>query len=296
MLVVPPSLMFVATRLLETELRVATADNDINALKSNGSIPEGYTVNHFRTDTLGWDLTTDVPNGMKHFVRTPLANSMDGEFDTGNVRYKARERYSFANLTEPLELPDLIAVQRESFDWFLNKGLAETFRDISPIKDFSEDLQLELTFRADDPDHNPGPKHSPQYCREHDLTYAAQIYVDAAFRNAKTGEIKEQNVFLGEFPIMTEKGTFIISGTERVVVSQLVRSPGVIFEPGERYRLRNLSKHQLVKGTIHPSRGEWLEFDVEAKPGKEITAGTRVAKTIRDGSTPCSCAERDTFA
>jgi len=94
-LVVPPSLMFVATRLLETELRVSTADNDINALKSNGSIPEGYTVNHFLTDTDAWFLTTDVPNGLKHFVRTPLANSMDGDFDTGNVRYKARERYSF---------------------------------------------------------------------------------------------------------------------------------------------------------------------------------------------------------
>ena len=94
-LVVPPSLMFVATRLLETELRVATADNDINAIKSNGSIPEGYTVNHFLTDTDAWFLTTDVPNGLKHFVRTPMATSMDGDFDTGNVRYKARERYSF---------------------------------------------------------------------------------------------------------------------------------------------------------------------------------------------------------
>jgi hypothetical protein len=94
-LVVPPSLMFVATRLLETELRVGTADNDINALKSNGSIPEGYTVNHFLTDTDAWFLTTDVPNGLKHFVRTPMQNSMDGDFDTGNVRYKARERYSF---------------------------------------------------------------------------------------------------------------------------------------------------------------------------------------------------------
>lgn len=94
-LVVPPSLMFVATRLLETELRVDTADNTINALKSNGSIPEGYTVNHFLTDPDAWFLTTDVPNGMKHFVRTPMAQSMDGDFDTGNVRYKSRERYSF---------------------------------------------------------------------------------------------------------------------------------------------------------------------------------------------------------
>ena len=94
-LIVPPALMFTAKRLLDTELRVATADNDINALKQMGAIPEGYTVNHYLTDTNGWFLTTDVPNGLKHFVRTPLQNSMDGDFDTGNVRYKARERYSF---------------------------------------------------------------------------------------------------------------------------------------------------------------------------------------------------------
>ena len=94
-LIIPPALMFVATRLLETSLRVGTTDNDINALKNNGAIPEGYTVNHFLTDTNGWYLTTDVPNGLKHFERSPLTNSMDGDFDTGNVRYKARERYSF---------------------------------------------------------------------------------------------------------------------------------------------------------------------------------------------------------
>jgi Mu-like prophage major head subunit gpT len=94
-LIVPSSLQFVATRLLETELRVSTTDNDINALKNNGSISEGYAINHFLTDTNAWFLTTDVPNGMKHFVRSPLANSMDGDFDTGNVRYKSRERYSF---------------------------------------------------------------------------------------------------------------------------------------------------------------------------------------------------------
>jgi hypothetical protein len=94
-MVVPPSLQFVATRLLETNLRVGTTDNDINAIKNNGAIPEGYTINHFLTDNNAWFLTTDVPNGLKHFVRTPLQNSMDGDFDTGNVRYKARERYSF---------------------------------------------------------------------------------------------------------------------------------------------------------------------------------------------------------
>ena len=100
-LIVPPALMFVATRLLETELRVGTNDNDINALKNNGSIPGGYTVNHWLTDTNAWFLTTDVPNGLKHFVRTPMAQSMDGDFDTGNVRYKARERYSFG-VSDPL--------------------------------------------------------------------------------------------------------------------------------------------------------------------------------------------------
>ena len=100
-LIVPPNLQFVATRLLETELRVGTTDNDINALKNNGSIPEGYTINHYLTDTNGWFLTTDVPNGLKHFVRMPLSTSTDGDFDTGNVRYKARERYSFG-VSDPL--------------------------------------------------------------------------------------------------------------------------------------------------------------------------------------------------
>jgi len=100
-LVVPPQLQFVATRLLETSLRVGTTDNDINALKNNGSIPEGYTVNHFLTDTNAWFLKTDVPNGLKHFVRVPLATSMDADFDTGNSRYKARERYSFG-VSDPL--------------------------------------------------------------------------------------------------------------------------------------------------------------------------------------------------
>jgi hypothetical protein len=100
-LIVPPALQFVATRLLETELRVGTADNDINAIKNNGSIPGGYTVNNYLTDSNAWFLCTDVPNGMKHFVRTPMSTGMDGDFDTGNVRYKARERYSFG-YSDPL--------------------------------------------------------------------------------------------------------------------------------------------------------------------------------------------------
>ena len=102
-LIVPPSLMFVATRLLQTELRVGTADNDINAINTTGSIPEGYRVNHYLTDNDAWYLTTDIPNGMKHFVRVAMSTSMDGDFDTGNVRYKARERYSFG-VSDPLAM------------------------------------------------------------------------------------------------------------------------------------------------------------------------------------------------
>ncbi len=196
-------------------------------------------------------------------------------------RTAARQRYSFANLDEALPLPDLIAIQRESFNWFLHQGLAETFRDISPIKDFTETLQLELEFDPDDEDLRPPPKFSVEECKEKDMTFSAPIFVRARFMNATTGEIKEQTVFMGDFPMMTDKGTFVINGTERVVVSQLVRSPGVIFQPGERFRLRNLAKHQLVTGTIHPYRGEWIEFDVEQKPGKDVTAGTRVARKRR---------------
>jgi DNA-directed RNA polymerase subunit beta len=193
----------------------------------------------------------------------------------------ARERYSFANLDEVLEIPDLIAIQRASFERFLDIGLAETFADISPISDFTGSLRLELEFDPDDEDLRPPPKFSVEECKEKDMTFSAPIFVRARFMNSSTGEIKEQTVFMGDFPMMTDKGTFIINGTERVVVSQLVRSPGVIFQPGERYRLRNMSKHQLVTGTIHPYRGEWIEFDVEHKPGKDVTAGTRVARKRR---------------
>ena len=197
------------------------------------------------------------------------------------TRLSSRERYSFANLDERLEMPDLLDIQRKSFEDFLKKGLAETFRDISPITDFSGNLILELTFDPTDERHLGDPKFSPEECREKGHTYQAPVSVLGTFKNRMTGEIRETLVYLGDFPIMTEKGTFIYNGTERVVVSQLVRSPGVIFEPGERYRLRNLTKHQLVKGTIHPQRGEWLEFDVEQKPGKDVTAGTRVARKRR---------------
>ena len=197
------------------------------------------------------------------------------------ARAASRERYSFGNLKEILELPDLISIQRDSFSWLLSQGLARTFRDISPISDYSETLRLELEFDPDDEELHPPPKFTVDECKEKDMTYSAPIFVRASFQNKLTGEIKEQIVFMGDFPMMTDKGTFIINGTERVVVSQLVRSPGVIFQPGERYRLRNLAKYQLVTGTIHPYRGEWIEFDVEQKPRKEITAGVRVARKRR---------------
>ena len=185
-----------------------------------------------------------------------------------------RERFSFSNLDEVLALPDLIAVQRDSFKWFLDRGLAETFRDISPIEDFTGQLRLELEFDADDIDLRPPPKFSVEECKEKDMTYSAPIFVRARFMNAGTGEIKEQTVFMGDFPMMTDKGTFIINGTERVVVSQLVRSPGVIFQPGRDAKT-------IATATIHPYRGEWIEFDIEQKPGKDVTAGTRVARKRR---------------
>jgi DNA-directed RNA polymerase subunit beta len=190
------------------------------------------------------------------------------------ARSRTPERFSFANIDEVLALPDLVAVQSESFNWFLSQGLAETFADISPIEDFTGQLRLELEFDPNDPDLRPPPKFTIEECKAKDMTYASPTFVRARFMNASTGEIKEQTVFMGDFPMMTPKGTFVINGTERVVVSQLVRSPGVIFQPGRDAKT-------IVTGTIHPYRGEWIEFDVEAKPNKDITAGTRVARKRR---------------
>ena len=156
----------------------------------------------------------------------------------------------------------------------MDKGLAEAFADISPIEDFTGQLSLELEYDPSDPDLRPPPKFPEEECKEKDMTYAAPVFVRARFMNAQTGEIKEQTVFMGDFPMMTDKGTFIINGTERVVVSQLVRSPGVIFQPGRDAKT-------IVTGTVHPYRGEWIEFDVEAKPSKDVTAGARVARKRR---------------
>jgi DNA-directed RNA polymerase subunit beta len=189
-------------------------------------------------------------------------------------RSRSPERVSFANIKEALQLPDLIAIQRDSFQWFLDKGLAEAYHDISPIEDFTGQLSLELEFDPTDPDLRPPPKFTVEECKEKDMTYAAPVFVRARFLNATTGEIKEQTVFMGDFPMMTDRGTFIVNGTERVVVSQLVRSPGVIFQPGRDVKT-------VFTGTIHPYRGEWIELDIEAKPGKDVTAGCRVARKRR---------------
>ncbi len=189
-------------------------------------------------------------------------------------RPQSPERFTFANLSEVLPLPDLISIQRESFDWFLEYGLSETFRDISPIEDFSGQLVLQLDFDPNDQDLKPLPKYTEEECREKDLTYSIPIFVKATFINKATFEIKEQTVFMGDFPMMTEKGTFIINGTERVVVSQLVRSPGVLFQAGRDGKT-------LLTGTVHPYRGEWIEFDVERRPGRDINVGARVARKRR---------------
>ena len=139
-------------------------------------------------------------------------------------RLASRDRLSFSKLREVKDLPHLIEVQTDSFRWFLEEGVAEVLRDLSPIEDFTGQLKLELTDHFFDP-----AKYSEAECREKDMTYARPLFVTARFMNGMTGEIKEQTVFMGDVPMMTDQGTFIINGTERIVVSQLVRSPGVYF-------------------------------------------------------------------
>ncbi|MDQ1498997.1 MAG: DNA-directed polymerase subunit beta [Actinomycetota bacterium] len=156
-----------------------------------------------------------------------------------------------------MPLPDLVAVQRDSFKWFLEEGIAETLTDISPIEDFTGSLKLELA----DPEFEP-PKYSEEECKEKDMTFSRPLFVTARFMNAQTGEIKEQTVFMGDFPMMTEKGTFIINGTERIVVSQLVRSPGVYFGITPDKTSPDLD---IIDAKVIPGRGAWLEFEVDKK-------------------------------
>jgi DNA-directed RNA polymerase subunit beta len=179
-----------------------------------------------------------------------------------------RERVSFAKLEEVLPLPDLVGIQRESFDWLLKTGLKEVLDEISPIEDFTEQFQLFFgnhQFKE--------LKHSEEECKDKDMTFSAPLFVEASFVNTVTGEIKEQEVFMGDFPMMTTSGTFIINGTERVVVSQLVRSPGVYFDR----TIDKTSDKDVYLAKVIPSRGAWLEFDVD----KRDTVGVRIDRKRR---------------
>lgn len=190
----------------------------------------------------------------------------------------APRRISFAKISEPLEVPELLALQTDSFDWLIGSekwkaeveaslaagrtdistksGLEEIFEEISPIEDFSETMSLSFRDHRFEP-----PKYSVEDCKDRDVTYAAPLFVTAEFMNNETGEIKSQTVFMGEFPLMTGKGTFVINGTERVVVSQLVRSPGVYFERTPD----KTSDKDIYTAKVIPSRGAWLEFEVDKR-------------------------------
>ena len=165
-----------------------------------------------------------------------------------------RRRVTFGKIKEVLDMPNLIEVQRKSYDWFLEEGLLEMFRDISPIQDFTGNLVLEFI------DYSLGePKYDVDECKDRDVTYAAPLKVRVRLINKETGEVKEQEVFMGDFPLMTEKGTFIINGAERVIVSQLVRSPGVYY--GSEV---DSSGKTLYNAAIIPNRGAWLEFECDS--------------------------------
>jgi DNA-directed RNA polymerase subunit beta len=206
----------------------------------------------------------------------------------------APRRISFAKIREPLEVPNLLAIQIDSFDWLLGNerwkarvdastaegkediptksGLEEIFEEISPIEDFSGSMSL--TFR----DHRfEPPKNSIEECKERDFTYSAPLFVTAEFMNNETGEIKSQTVFMGDFPLMTDKGTFIINGTERVVVSQLVRSPGVYFDK----QVDKTSDRDIFGAKIIPSRGAWLELEID----KRDMVGVRIDRKRKQSVT-----------
>ncbi|WP_440710152.1 DNA-directed RNA polymerase subunit beta [Herbiconiux sp. YIM B11900] len=207
---------------------------------------------------------------------------------------RAASRLSFAKITDNLTVPDLLALQTESFDWLVgndvwkarvaeakkagrqdlpsNSGLDEIFEEISPIEDLGETMQLSFTSPFLEPE-----KYTIDECKERGKTYAAPLYVEAEFMNHQTGEIKTQTVFMGDFPLMTEKGTFIINGTERVVVSQLVRSPGVYFERTPE----KTSDKDIYSARVIPSRGAWLEFEID----KRDQVGVRIDRKRKQSVT-----------
>ncbi len=169
-------------------------------------------------------------------------------------RPMVRKRISFSRIKDVLEVPNLIEIQQKSYKWFLDEGLLETFRDISPVQDFTGNLALEFTGYS-----LGSPKYTEDQCKQRDVTYAAPLKVKVRLINNDTREVKEQEVFMGDFPLMTETGTFIINGAERVIVSQLVRSPGTYFDMA-----KDPSGKTLYSASIIPNRGAWLEFETDA--------------------------------
>ena len=172
-----------------------------------------------------------------------------------DVKLGKTTRKSFAKINEVLKMPNLIEVQKKSYKWFLDEGLREVFRDVSAITDYNGTLELSfIDYRIDDE-----PKYTVAECKERDVTYAAPLRVTARLNNTETGEIKESEVFMGDFPLMTDSGTFVINGAERVIVSQLVRSPGVYFACD-----KDKTGKDLFKSTVIPSRGAWLEYEMDS--------------------------------
>ena len=182
-----------------------------------------------------------------------------------------RKRVSFGKIPEAMELPNLISVQRESFERFKDEGLREAFKESSPIQ--SQNHVLEVTFG----EHQFGdPAHTVEECREKDMTYQAPLLTDVRLTNKETGEIKEQEIFMGDFPLQTPHGTFIIGGTERVIVSQLVRSPGVYFDRSQD----RTSDKEVFGAKIIPSRGAWLEFEIDKRDVLGVPRGPQ-AQAVR---------------
>ena len=173
-----------------------------------------------------------------------------------NINYgKRRTRRSFSRIKEVLELPNLVDIQTNSYKWFLDEGLDDMFADIMPIEDFAGNLSLEyVSYKLLE------PKYTIDEARDHDANYSAPLHVTLKLTNHESGEIKTQDVFFGDFPLMTQQGTFIINGAERVIVSQLVRSPGVYFHADVDKNGRN-----QYGTTVIPNRGAWLEFETDAK-------------------------------
>ena len=171
------------------------------------------------------------------------------------IKVGKKERMSFSNIETVLDMPNLIDIQRSSYNWFIEEGLQEVFEDISPIRDYAGNLALEFV----DYTISKETKYGQQECKDRDATYAAPLKVKVRLINQDTGEIKEQEVFMGDFPVMTEKGTFIYNGAERVVVTQLVRSPGPYYEVSI-----DKSNNKLFATTIIPNRGAWLEYETDS--------------------------------